>query len=174
MTWFALRLRRAGIERTTADRLLGLNNHDPIASAVYVPRINLGGDLAAMIPGYVLAEVDPKALTEARKIRGVVGVAGAVTDEEIDKLRVIEEHGVDVATLYEPGSIVHIAKGPLAGQRGTFIRSINRWCLIVSIKAFGRELAVRVDYAASQKIMRAAMSDRITTRRRTCSPNEIS
>jgi len=108
-----------------------------------------------LFPGYCFGRFVPGVpgqLLSALRVPGVVGVVSTcgrpepVLDEEIDAIQRL----MDSELLYDPhpflaiGTVVEVARGPLAGLRGTLLRKDRVARLVLSISLIRQAAAVEI------------------------------
>ncbi|MGC8667538.1 MAG: UpxY family transcription antiterminator [Chthonomonadales bacterium] len=114
--------------------------------------------LLPALPGYLFIRcaMTPDVRAEVKKAPGVVslistdGIPSRIPDDQINSLRILLESELEVETLsrFEPGKLVRIRSGPLAGASGILERvnpGKNR--LIVRIDTIGMACSVDIHEA---------------------------
>lgn len=152
--WFALQT-RLGRERAVTSILQGK------AYDVFLPLFEsrrqwtdrVKTRMLPLFPGYVFCRSTATAIGRIVTTPGVLRIVGfggtpaLVDDDEIEAIRRITASGVPVSPCecLRAGQAVTIAKGPLAGLRGVFVRAGGHHQLVVSVRLLRRAVAVRMD-----------------------------
>ena len=103
-----------------------------------------------LFPGYVFCQFDPSdRRAPVVATPGVIRIIGAVHPAEMAAVQAVIASGLAVEPwpCLEPGELVRIHHGPLAGVEGVFLELKNRHRLIVSISLLRRSINVDVDSA---------------------------
>lgn len=108
-----------------------------------------------LFPGYIFARFDRRrAVSDVLATSGVVQILGAdemaaVPEVEIESLRRIVNSSAQFAECaYQPGEVVTLKRGPLAGVTGTVVRSAGSTRLLVSVEILNRTVGVTIDLGA--------------------------
>ncbi|HEX6751383.1 MAG TPA: UpxY family transcription antiterminator [Longimicrobium sp.] len=117
-----------------------------------------------LFPSYVFVRVDPRDLTKALAVNGMVAVVRggsapvAIPDVEIENVRrfaaAIEAHGLEpeLEPCLAVGRRVHVGAGPLRGVEGVVVERRGRARVLVGLQAVGRGMSVEVDAALLQPL----------------------
>ena len=108
-----------------------------------------------LFPGYLFVRVNPNPSDFVRvlKARGVVSLVSAeagcpvaVSNEEIDSLKIIVESGsdIDIYPHLKAGTRVCIKRGALKGAVGSIVRKESEYLFLVNIEILGRCIGVKV------------------------------
>lgn len=157
--WFAV-YTRARHERAVERYLQrkGLVTYLPLKKVWSTRQDRRKKILLPALPGYLFIQcsMTPQIRAEVKKAPGVVslvstdGIPSRIPDDQISSLRIVLQSELEVETLarFEPGKVVRIRSGPLAGASGILERvnpGKNR--LIVRIDTIGMACSVDIHEA---------------------------
>ena len=105
-----------------------------------------------LFPGYVFAHLDLSRGPRLYNVPGVVRILGfhgkpePLHDEEITSIRMIVNSSLRVkpSPCFRRGDPVLVCEGPLAGVRGTFLRSAEGGTFLVALPLLQRSLEVKL------------------------------
>jgi transcription antitermination factor NusG len=118
-----------------------------------------------LFPGYLFCQFDVSGrLLPVLTTPGVIGIVGVgktpapIREEELDGIRAVLRSGLAVhSRSYLPvGAPVRIDRGPLTGVEGIITNSGNACRLVVSITLLQRSVAVEIDRASVQPLVKHA------------------
>ena len=105
-----------------------------------------------LFPGYCFVHVDPSRFADVKRSSGVVAVLSGgnvptpVPDQEIEALQRLVTSGLDYdpCSNFEPGMMVRVVHGPLAGIIGRLVRKPSQTELILAVRILNSGARVRV------------------------------
>lgn len=116
-----------------------------------------------LFPGYVFCRFDVRhrlPVLVTPNVRGVVGhgkIPAPISEQELDAIRAALRNGfvVEPCDSLREGDAVRVAKGPLTGIEGLFVRYRGADRLILSIPLIQRSVAVEMDRLCVEPIHRS-------------------
>jgi len=154
-SWFAVHIRIRERYIQTALQHKGFE----IFSPTYVrKRIGARGRERVLhlplFPGYLFCSLDPQDRLEVLKVPGVKAILGLgktvtpIPPEEIEAIRTAVSCGLpyEACEILEPGDLVVVQSGPLAGVKGSVFRYKGKHRLVITVSALNnRAVSVEVE-----------------------------
>jgi transcriptional antiterminator RfaH len=179
--WFALHVRMHDHGRV--ETALHHKGYDVFAPTYLTTRVAAGRERPVqkpLFPGYLFCSLDPQYRLPVLTVPGVIRILGLGTSvtpvptDEIESIRRTVNSGLpfEPFRLLEPGELVEVQSGPLAGIKGVVVYHKGKYRVVVTVTALNdRAVSVEVDRAA---IARADGSDSalvpLPVRKEECSP----
>ncbi|HSS99402.1 MAG TPA: UpxY family transcription antiterminator [Terriglobales bacterium] len=120
-----------------------------------------------LFPGYVFVRMPLLDRLKAVTIPNVVSFVGskdepsAISDEEIDRVRIGLEHGNAQPCPYlKEGDRMAITNGVMAGMEGVLLRRQNGTRMIIALDSIGKAFVVEVDLASLKPVFGAGTGQR--------------
>lgn len=154
--WFALHIRMHDHENV--ETALQHKGYDVLAPSYIATRVSSTGrerhTRRPLFPGYLFCSLDPGYRLGVLTVPGVIRILGMgssvtpVPTHEIEAIRRTVASGLPVEPfrLLQPGELVEVKSGPLAGVKGTVVYHKGKYRVVITVSALNnRAVSVEVD-----------------------------
>jgi transcription antitermination factor NusG len=155
LPWYAVHIRMYGHEHV--ERALQHKGFDVFAPKYARTRLvgtSRKSVLNPLFPGYLFCALDQRDRLGVLTVPGVINILGMgsspspVPDHEIDAIRRAIDSGLpfEPIRLLEPGELVEVQSGPLAGVTGVVLNYKGKYRLVITVTTLNdRAVSVEVD-----------------------------